>query len=869
MTKLTKRSLSWLLVLTLCVSLLSGLTLPVSATGLTVSTWKANWGTRGDVADALSADAIAFYQSGIPTYGEMAEYSGASDLDAVPESDLYNVLHDVMLSKHTYQTTYDDTSGRSGNGPENNMYRYTDCENGDISSISSFYSGISVGPNWDSGGTWNREHTWPQSKGMSHNDPDGADIAVLRPTAKSENGSRGNTAYGESSGFYDPNSVSGGTYNLHGDVARVILYAYVRWGNTDYMWGSSGVMESKEILLKWIAEDPVDTWELGRNDSVESITGTRNVFVDYPELAYLLFNEEIPEDLVTPSRGVDAEAVSVTFLENGTCTNSKNTYEGYSFILPGAVTTEVEGYTFVGWVDTAVAETASRPATVYAPGDNYTAPAGGATLYALYTTFEKAEGAAENTYTLTDALAGGEKAVIYNAGNGMAVPATLLKGAYLAGVAVTPTENTVVTEDASIVWTVTKNEDGTYGFANGSSILSINCDATQSTSVTLDGANPKLALESTGTGNGSYYIYGYGLEGKRGNVYLEWYAKYSDFSAYSTAQPAEDNFGFQFYVMQGTAYYTTSITPPVVTYMVSFSVPGVVDAVADMECGPDGITLPTAGAPEGYSFAGWVTEPVAETEIKPSGILSGTYYTEADVTLYALYTAGDAAWHLVTDDSTLCAGDKLLVAYNAGSVVAADFPSGKTFLGYTAATFSEDMSIATAVSDDALIFTLGGESGAWTLETASGTLAVTSAKNGKLAWSATNNTWTIAITEGNATIQNTWSSGRPEELCYNANVGQERFANYKPTSGMKVPQLYRLSGAAVYTTEFASSYLPGDINGDGAVNNKDVTRLFQYLSGYDVEVVEAALNVNGDGSVNNKDLTRLFQYLSGYDVVIH
>ena len=66
-----------------------------------------------------------------------------------------------------------------------------------------------------------------------------------------------------------------------------------------------------------------------------------------------------------------------------------------------------------------------------------------------------------------------------------------------------------------------------------------------------------------------------------------------------------------------------------------------------------------------------------------------------------------------------------------------------------------------------------------------------------------------------------------------------------------------------------SAYMPGDINNDSKVNNKDLTRLFQYLSKWNVEVNEAALDVNGDGKVNNKDLTRLFQYLSKWDVEIH
>ncbi|MBO5867158.1 MAG: hypothetical protein J6Q55_03830, partial [Clostridia bacterium] len=44
------------------------------------------------------------------------------------------------------------------------------------------------------------------------------------------------------------------------------------------------------------------TWELGRNDAVQSITGTRNAFVDYPEYAFLLFGKAVPSNYPTPSQ---------------------------------------------------------------------------------------------------------------------------------------------------------------------------------------------------------------------------------------------------------------------------------------------------------------------------------------------------------------------------------------------------------------------------------------------------------------------------------------------------------------------------------------------------------------------------------------
>lgn len=100
------------------------------------------------------------------------------------------------------------------------------------------------------------------------------------------------------------------------------------------------VIESLDTLLEWMQEDPVDTWEMSRNDCVQKVQGNRNVFIDYPEFAWLLFGRELPADYDTPSgyareHGSDAGTFALTAVSSdetrGTVTVRSHTVTG----LPG------------------------------------------------------------------------------------------------------------------------------------------------------------------------------------------------------------------------------------------------------------------------------------------------------------------------------------------------------------------------------------------------------------------------------------------------------------------------------------------------------------------------------------------------------
>ena len=56
--------------------------------------------------------------------------------------------------------------------------------------------------------------------------------------------------------------------------------------------------------------------------------------------------------------------------------------------------------------------------------------------------------------------------------------------------------------------------------------------------------------------------------------------------------------------------------------------------------------------------------------------------------------------------------------------------------------------------------------------------------------------------------------------------------------------------------------MPGDVNGDGKVNNRDLGVLQKYLNGGEIAADEAASDLNGDGKINNRDLGLLQKLLN-------
>lgn len=210
------------------------------------------------------------------------------------------------------------------------------------------------------------------------------------------------------------------------------------------------------------------------------------------------------------------------------------------------------------------------------------------------------------------------------------------------------------------------------------------------------------------------------------------------------------------------------------------------------------VVLPTTNpaACEGKVFVGWCDQAnYTSATTAPTFVKAGDAVEEGAI-FYAVFAtkestgAGEANWTLVTDASTLAAGDLLVMACTSKGATAGEISS--QIMASVTSTFSDNE--ISSLGEGTVQLTLGGSTGSWTLSNSNKKLGATAVK--KIAWDNGTQTWSISISDGNATIQNgTESYGR---FLYNAN--NPRFTTYtsNATAAMLLPQLYRKGAAATY-----------------------------------------------------------------------
>ncbi len=311
--------------ISLVLALLMLLAMPVGAWAAEDYSAYQNTGTRHVAATARSRQAWAYYTDDY-AYETLAALPGA-DTDSSLEgasSELFLALHALMRDTLTTTVTYKSLT---------KYWKYTDASGGSEDAVLIYADEVASG--------YSREHVWPKSQGNFYQSGAGSDLHHLRPSDAKVNSTRGNYTMGDVCGvlpnwrtyeyqgkpvlWLDGDYTGNGDFGLvevadevKGDVARILLYVYVAYGDAETkenlnlftngpITGEGNeqnlgykVIESLDTLLRWCQLDPVDTWEMSRNDCVERIQGNRNVFIDYPELAWLLFDREIPA-MTTPS----------------------------------------------------------------------------------------------------------------------------------------------------------------------------------------------------------------------------------------------------------------------------------------------------------------------------------------------------------------------------------------------------------------------------------------------------------------------------------------------------------------------------------------------------------------------------------------
>lgn len=185
-------------------------------------------------------------------------------------------------------------------------------------------------------GKWNREHTFPRSRG-GFNDIEEDEIAdgisvfwttkadslrhansdahALRAADGPENSSRGNQHYGQ----YNGPTANNGSFK--GDVARSVLFLDIRYNGLDIVNGFPTTTENGQLgdlntLLDWHRNDPPDDYEMNRNNVVYTWQNNRNPFIDHPDLVEYIWGNNVGDIWSNPLKVTDFETETFKIYPN-------------------------------------------------------------------------------------------------------------------------------------------------------------------------------------------------------------------------------------------------------------------------------------------------------------------------------------------------------------------------------------------------------------------------------------------------------------------------------------------------------------------------------------------------------------------------
>lgn len=246
-----------------------------------------------------------------PTFGNVN--STAPDdyydpVDGLAGNALVQSLQDIIAEEfvvriHTYADVIDILKEADQNPENNNQVWLIYTEEARAKYL--FQTGSS------GTGKWNREHTFPRSRGNfdSIEDDDVAtginswwetnadslrhansDAHGLKAVDALENSQRGNKHYGQYNG------PSGNTGSFKGDVARAVFYLAIRYNDLDVVNGFpdvDGQLGDLATLLTWHQQDPPDDFEMNRNNVIFNWQQNRNPFIDFPNLVDHIWGNEV------------------------------------------------------------------------------------------------------------------------------------------------------------------------------------------------------------------------------------------------------------------------------------------------------------------------------------------------------------------------------------------------------------------------------------------------------------------------------------------------------------------------------------------------------------------------------------------------